>query len=171
MFNRRFFTSRFKSQALPERPRHTPERAFLRTPTPILDRIELKQKARCLKKSGVPDKLFEAGKIYDNLKKYDKSFECYQQAAQQGHIQATYELVLCYDFPKGCEQDLSKAFELCLALAKKGLPEAMCRVGMYFEKGIGTYKDTELALHWYKEAAKNGNNLAKRRLEQMLTSS
>ena len=130
-----------------------------------VDRFFMKLKARRLKKSGEPDKLFEAGQIYDSLKKYKKSFACYQQAAQRGHTQAMYELALCYDFPKGCEQDLDKAFRLCLDLAKKGLPEAMYRVGMYFEQGIGTYKDTELARYWYNEAAQKGNMLAERRLK------
>ena len=130
-----------------------------------MDRIQMKLKACRLKKSGEPDKLFEAGKIYDSIKKYSKAFACYQQAAQKGHIQAMYELALCYDFPKGCKQDLDKAFKLCLDLAKKGLPEAMYRVGMYFEQGIGTYKDTELARYWYNEAALKGNMLAERRLK------
>ena len=130
----------------------------------IIDRIETLIKAKRLKNSGETEKVFEAGKLYDSLKKYYKSFECYEQAAQKGHIKAMYELVLCYDFPKGCKQDYSKAFELCLTLAKKGLPEAMYRVGMYFEHGIGTYKDTEMAIYWYNEAIKNGNKLAERRL-------
>ena len=142
---------------------------------PILDklwnRIELKTKARRLVKTGDPDKLYEAGIVYDDLKIYRKSFECYQQAAKKGHLQARYALVLCFDFPKGCEQDLSKAFQLCLEVAKDGLPEAMCRVGMYFEHGIGTYKDTELALHWYEEAAKQGNKLAQRNLEKLMATS
>lgn len=145
--------------------RRTPlNRPFLEK---LLDRIELKIQARRLMKTGEPDKLFEAGQMFDALKKYRKSFECYQQAAQQGHLKAQYELVLCYDFPKGCEQDLGKAFEMCLELAKKGLPEAMCRVGMYFEHGIGTYKDTESALHWYNEAAQQGNKLAQRNLKKL----
>lgn len=118
-------------------------------------------------KTGDPDQLYEAGVIYDDLKLFRKSFDCYQQAAQQGHLQARYALVLCFDFPKGCEQDLNKAFQLCLDLAKEELPEAMCRVGMYFEHGIGTYMDTEQALHWYGEAAKRGNKLAQRNLEKL----
>lgn len=134
----------------------------------LVDRILLLVKAKWLKKSGVPDKLFEAAQLYDSIKKYKKSFECYLQASQLGHIQATYELALCYDFPKGCEQDLSKAFQLCLDLAKKGHVDAMCRVGMYFEHGIGTYKDSELAIFWYTEAVQKGNKLAKRNLEQIM---
>ena len=36
---------------------------------------------------------------------------------------------------------------------------------MYFEHGMGTYKDSELAIFWYTEAAQKGNKLAKRNLE------
>ena len=170
MFDKRYLTPRFKSNVRPQRVRHTPERNLLYTPILdfLLDRMEQKQNARRLKKSGIPDNLFEAAKIYDELKKYEKAFECYQLAAKKGHLQATYELVLCYDFPKGCKQDLSKAFQLCLDLAKKGLTEAMCRVGMYFENGIGTYKDTELAQYWYNEAAQKGDKLAERLLNLLL---
>ncbi|MBO6027414.1 MAG: sel1 repeat family protein [Bacteroidales bacterium] len=132
----------------------------------LIDRIELKLQARRLKRSGDRDKLFEAAKIYDGLKKYRDAFECYEQAAQKGHLQACYELVLCYDFPKGCTQDLHKALSLCLDLAKKGHVEAMERVGMYFEHGIGTYKDTELAHYWFNEAAQRGNKLAQRKLKR-----
>lgn len=153
----------------PQGARYSPHRQPLYYPLLdfLLKRIELKRKIRRLKKSGRPEDWFEAAQIYDSLKKYKNSFECYLQASKLGHIQATYELALCYDFPKGCEQDLSKAFELCLELAKKGLPEAMCRVGMYFEHGIGTYQDSMQARYWYQEAAEKGNKLAKRNLEQM----
>lgn len=153
----------------PEGVRYSQRRTILYDPELDywVERMSLKNKARRLKKSGIPDELFEAGKIYDELKKYRKAFECYKQAAQQGHIQAMYELVLCYDFPKGCKQDLSKAFQLCLDAAKKGLPEAMCRVGMYFENGTGTYKDTQQAIYWYNEAAQRGNELAKRNLKYL----
>ena len=150
----------------PEGARYSIRRTLLSDPEldALVDRLIMYLKACRLKKSSDPDKLFEAAKIFDSLKKYRKSFACFQQAAQKGHIQAMYEMVLCYDFPKGCEQDLDKAFQLCLDLAKKGVSDAMYRVGMYFEKGIGTYKDTELARYWYNEAAQRGNKLAKRKL-------
>lgn len=153
----------------PEGARYSIRRTLLNDPVldAWVDKLFMYLKACRLKKSSDSDKLFEAAKIFDNLKKYRKAFACYQQAAQNGHTQAMYELALCYDFPKGCQQDLAKAFQICLDLAKKGLPEAMCRVGMYFEHGIGTYKDTELALHWYSEAAQKGNRLAKRQLKRL----
>ena len=153
----------------PQGARYSPHRQPLYYPLIgfLLKRIELKRKIRRLKKSGRPDDWFEAAQLYESIKKYRKAFECYLQASKLGHLQAAYELVLCYDFPKGCKQDLSKAFQLCLDLAKKGHVDAMCRVGMYFENGIGTYKDTEFAIHWYTEAAKNGNKLAKRKLDQL----
>lgn len=64
--------------------RYSLRRTPLNTPLldKLLDRIELKNRARRLMKTGEPDKLFEAGQMFDALKKYRKSFECYQQAAQ-----------------------------------------------------------------------------------------
>ena len=135
----------------------------------MVDAIEKNIKQRRwlkkLKASGDPEQLLEAARIYDGKKKYREAFDCYRQSASKGNKEAQYELALCYDMPKGCEQDLSKAFQLCLDSAKNGVIEAMERVGMYYENGIGTVKDTESALLWYREAAKNGNRLAIRRLK------
>lgn len=52
----------------------------------------------------------------------------------------------------GAEED-ERAFELFLAAAKNGYPEAMFRLGKMYAKGEGVEINTPLAGEWYKKAA------------------
>ena len=54
-----------------------------------------------------------------------------------------------------------QAFRDYMVEAREGDPTAQFVVARRLEKGIGTKKDTEQALYWYKQAADNGHALAK----------
>lgn len=51
--------------------------------------------------------------------------------------------------------------------AVKGYTEAMVRLAMCYEKGIGTIQDDGLALAWYARAASKGNAEAKRNVKRI----
>jgi hypothetical protein len=54
-----------------------------------------------------------------------------------------------------------QAFTDYMVEAREGDPTAQFVVARRLEKGLGTKKDTEQALYWYKQAADNGHALAK----------
>lgn len=49
--------------------------------------------------------------------------------------------------------------------AVAGFPVAQYMLGRYYEKGIGVAKDRVLAKEWYEKAAAQGNEKAKKRLQ------
>lgn len=54
-----------------------------------------------------------------------------------------------------------QAFRDYMVEAREGDPTAQFVVARRLEKGLGTKKDTEQAMYWYKQAADNGHALAK----------
>ncbi|KAJ1673907.1 hypothetical protein EV182_004332 [Spiromyces aspiralis] len=92
----------------------------------------------------------------------------YRMAAEKGHPEAQMALSGWYlSGSEGVlEQSDKEAFEWCFAAAKQGLPRAEFGMGYYFEVGIGTVKDPNVARDWYELAAKHGSEEAKKRLEE-----
>lgn len=60
--------------------------------------------------------------------------------------------------------DEKKAFNILLAKAKEGIPEAQARVGLNYQIGWGVKKDKRQALKWFQRAAEKGNLSAHLRL-------
>ena len=50
-----------------------------------------------------------------------------------------------------------EAYEIYYRLAKAGNSEAMYRIGLFYLKGLGTETNSEKALMWFENSAKNGN--------------
>ncbi|KAJ1918391.1 hypothetical protein H4219_002617 [Mycoemilia scoparia] len=92
----------------------------------------------------------------------------YRMAADQGHAEAQMALSGWYlSGSEGViEQSDKDAFEWAFEAAKKGLPRAEFGMGYYFEVGIGTIKDPNVARDWYQLAAKHGSEEAKKRLNE-----
>ena len=61
-------------------------------------------------------------------------------------------------------RDLKKAAEWYLKAAKQGLPEAMARMGLFYEYGKGVTADHKNAMSWYLRAAEAGYPKAMYRL-------
>ena len=60
----------------------------------------------------------------------------------------------------GSGQDFKKAFDLFLDAAKSSYDSAQVAVGYLYEYGMGTQQDMSQAIHYYEEAAKQGNGEA-----------
>lgn len=108
----------------------------------------------------------------------------YTLAAKQGHCMAMNNLGQAYKEGAGVEQDLVKATELIRKAAEQGNPYAQLSYGDMFRDGdvcirvvtdsikgdafiINAKPNIRLAKEWWTKALKNGNGMARERLEQV----
>lgn len=105
------------------------------------------------------------GKIYFEVRNYERSFHWFNIAAENNDSYAFYRMGSIYQ--KGLSNDNftlipddNKAYEYILKAAQNGLVSAQCRLGCYFEQGIGVPQNNETALKWYKKAAMKNNSYA-----------
>ena len=68
---------------------------------------------------------------------------------------------------EGIPEDESRAFELLDQAAKRGATRAQLAVGEMYEHGIATRKDPVMAAFWYRKAAEQGLDEARRRLDAL----
>lgn len=71
-----------------------------------------------------------------------------------------------YAYENGEECNLMKAFKFFNVAAERGNSEAMYKVGYAYENGLGTVADKKLAVFWYKEGARCGNERCARVLAE-----
>ena len=106
------------------------------------------------------------GWLYENGKgverNYEKAVYWYQKAAEQGLARSMYGIGNCYYNGK---KDYKKAFYWYQKAAEHGLQEALYFLAVCYEYGLGT--DWITALKWYVQAAEQGNELAKKKLESL----
>lgn len=133
----------------------------------IIAAVEKRNDIKRKKLSDNPEEILEVARYYDSRQKFKDAFVWYEKAAEKELPEALYELALCYDFSKGCEQNQDKAFQLCLKSAQKGFKDAIYRMGYYYENGRGTTQDYGQALFWYNEAKKKGNKMADHSIEKI----
>ena len=107
---------------------------------------------------------FKLGKMYLNgegvRKDIEKAVPYLASAAINGHAEAAYLIGGVY-FSCDKHEEAAKFF---LSAAKNGNADAQCALGIMFDGGIGVERNRFEALHWLKEAAKNGNTNARNEL-------
>lgn len=95
-----------------------------------------------------------------------KAFELYLKAAELGSPDALYQTGVCYSYGKGTDVDKEKGFEYYLRSAELNNPKAQFAVGHFYEYGNEEFQsDHELAKKWYRKAAEQGHDGARRALE------
>ena len=70
--------------------------------------------------------------------------------AQQGSIEAQYNLGLAYRFGVGVEQNFTKSLKWYKESASKGHSGAQYNLNLLFEEGLATRKDISDAIKWYR---------------------
>lgn len=110
-----------------------------------------------------------------------KALEYYEQAAELGNADATYNVGMCAKLGMGCRKDLDvasyyyyraaklgheRAFDELKALAEAGDAKAQNRYGICFEYGYCTKIILKNAVYWYDQAAKQGNSYGQYNLGQ-----
>jgi TPR repeat protein len=97
----------------------------------------------------------------------------YKKAADEGHIDAQFEIGKLYATGKMYEssqadsetlKDQTKAFEYFKRAADQGHVEAQFRVANRYEKGLGVEQNNEAAIQYYEKAAKENHAKAPFRL-------
>lgn len=80
------------------------------------------------------------------------AFRLLTQAHDMGHIEATYNLGICYHYGFGIGIDLAKAYELYLKSANGGYGKGMELVGRFYNRGIYVERDRKQAEYWLQKA-------------------
>lgn len=92
------------------------------------------------------------------------------QSHEMGHVEATYNLGICYHYGFGTDVDLRKAFELYLESANAGYGKGMELVGRFYNQGIYVEKNRSQAEYWLRKAMSSSDpdavNEAKKELER-----
>ena len=82
----------------------------------------------------------------------DLAFKLLSQAHELGHIEASYNLGICYHYGYGTSVDLAKAFELYLESANAGYGKGMELVGRFYNRGIYVTQNRGQAELWLAKA-------------------
>jgi len=90
-----------------------------------------------------------------------------QQAAEQGHAPARYNLALMYDEGKGVLEDDKEAVKWYTKSAEQGYAPAQYNLGWMYRNGKGVLKDYKEAVKWYTKAAEQGHAKAQYNLGWM----
>lgn len=79
------------------------------------------------------------------------------QAHDMGHVEATYNLGICYHYGYGTGIDLAKAYELYLESANAGYGKGMELVGRFYNRGIYVERDRGQAEYWLRKAMESSD--------------
>ncbi|MBQ7494887.1 MAG: caspase family protein [Bacteroidaceae bacterium] len=93
---------------------------------------------------------------------YQKAQKCLSQAAEQGHVEANYQLGLLYSNSNFDGYDKEKATKYFTAAANGNHMEAMYQTGMMY---LGT--DNATAKIWFRKAAEGGHVQAIKQLSRL----
>ncbi|GHS89015.1 hypothetical protein AGMMS49957_11500 [Synergistales bacterium] len=115
------------------------------------------------------EELLEQGKEYLNTEDYEKAFDCYLKAAEQGHAEAQCELGWFYFGYYDCKrsgvcEDKGKAVFWFKKAAEQDDARAQWALGDRYYYGEGVQEDDEMAVFWFRKAAEQGNHGGQRRL-------
>ena len=90
-----------------------------------------------------------------------------QKAAEQGDVDAQFNLGVMYDKGRGVAQDDKQAVAWYRKAAEQGNVDAQYNLGVKYEYGKGVAQDYKQAVAWYRKAAEQGDVDAQRILGMM----
>ncbi len=91
-----------------------------------------------------------------------EAFRWLRQAAQQGHIKATYALAWLYLDGRGTPADPAEAVRLFTTAAQRGDAESQYMLSVLYAQGRGVAKNSVTSMQWLQKAAASGHPEAKR---------
>lgn len=97
--------------------------------------------------------LLEKAKRAVRVKDFVTAMSVYQTMAEQGDLDAFYQIGALYQTGRGVPQDNTLAFRWFLKAAQKGHAKAQYSLGTMFENGLGTTQDYQAAMEWYERSA------------------
>ena len=87
--------------------------------------------------------------------------------AEQGDVEAQYNLGYYYHSGEGVEQSEKKALYWWQKAAEQGHAEAQFNLGVVHEKGYGVEQSYEKAIYWFRKACENFNDDACKNLNRI----
>jgi TPR repeat protein len=100
------------------------------------------------------------GGLFARAKKHDRALHWWTLAAEQGDLEALFNVGQSYRLGLGVKKDESKAFVMLLKAAQGGLAVAQSRVGLSYATGEGAALDPIEAAKWFELAALGGDAAA-----------
>lgn len=105
---------------------------------------------------------------YYLTKQYEKCFEGHLKLAEQGYALAECQIGYFYHDGIGVAQDLEQSFYWTERGALHGDWDAQYNLAEWFyETGIVTEKNMELAKEWYRKAALQGHDMAIQKCKEL----
>ena len=107
-----------------------------------------------------------------NRNELNAVFQLLKIAAEQGYVDAQYNLGVCYYNGEGAKQDYNEAFRWFKAAAEQGNYIAQSFLGLCYEYGNGVLQNYKEAYYWYLISYRNGYPDAEqevKRIENKLT--
>ena len=115
---------------------------------------------------------FEKGLDYYNKKNYKKAVYWLTKSAQQGILEAQYNLGVMYEKGDGVPQNYKQAVYWYTKSAQQGFPQAQNNLGLMYDKGEGVPKNYIHSYAWTNLAVSNNNQQARKgmvSLEKVMT--
>jgi TPR repeat protein len=90
----------------------------------------------------------------------------YRKAAERGSAEAYNDLGVFYQEGRGgLQQDANEGLRWYQMSAKRGIVPAMHNLARAYELGLGTPRNKEKAIYWYRKASERGHEGAQKRLK------
>ena len=103
---------------------------------------------------------FEEGVAAIEANDMPLAFEEFRASAEQGHIDAQFNLGLMYEQGIGVGKDERQAIAWYRKAAEQGNSNAQFNLAVLYENGRGSAVDFKQANQWYRKAAAQGDALA-----------
>lgn len=87
----------------------------------------------------------------------ERAVKLLTQAHEMGHVEATYNLGICYHYGYGTAVDLAKTYGLYLESAQGGYGKGMELVGRFYNRGIYVEKNRKQAEYWLRKAMESSD--------------
>ncbi len=99
---------------------------------------------------------FDEGKVALDRGDYARAYKEFKPLAEQGDVQAQYNLGVLYHNGTGVPQDYAEAVKWCRKAAEQGDARAQSDLGAAYHKGEGVQQDYVEAAKWIRKAAEQG---------------
>ena len=91
---------------------------------------------------------------------YATAIRLWRSLADQGEVDAQYNLGVMYDKGQGVTRDYAVAVGWFRKAADQGFAPAQLSLGVMYENGLGVTQDFTIAASWYRRAADQGDTSA-----------
>ena len=119
--------------------------------------LQFKEAVCCKKLAELNTKKSNNGYItLKALVKFKEAIQLFNEAAENGHVEAQNSLATCYYNGQGVTKSFNRAVEWWTKAAMQGNVQAQYRLANCYDKGEGVKKNHKIAFKWWAKAADKG---------------